>query len=422
MRPAVKTVLYGRNSLDDYVRAGLAYVVNPTTDTGYFSYLNGSRLALPAATVLCIDPQGTASTFWGTSTAHTTLTPNTTVPLAVPDNAPITKCLKLEHDGTADAPVTAAITVVASTSYNDSIYVYAPTLGGNLTITSEVGHTFSVAALTGANAGWVRYSVQANTVGGEVVKGLKFTFAGGTASTVYVTGYNPIASSILTPYGDGSYPGWAWSNPALPHASTSVRTASVLKFMWMAATLGTIAIRTVPLFAGNDDLQHRCITYNNPADTVGWMSLGKLATNAWRCYLGGESEGSLTALSGAQSFAAGTTHTLVGRSTTDGTAVDLNSDGTDAAQAGGALTLGNGVGASLILGSNGVTVWADGYIGPILISPARAADAFVTTLQGNGGALYADVMGMVELSRRYNLQPFMIIPLQSDSRAFVVVG
>ena len=389
------------------VRAGLAIPVFPTTDQGYKLYGPG-RLMLPAGTCLCPDPQGTALTFWPADTANTDFTANFAVPLAVPDNPLITKCLKMVNNGTADAPVTANMVVVASTSYNSSLYVYAPTLGGNLTITAENGHTFTVAALTGASAGWTRYSVQSNTVAGEVVLGLKFSFAGGTASTVYVTGCNPVASSVLTPYFDGTYPDCSWSGAA--NASTSVMAASGLTYnagTWLVNTAGTIAGRLAPLFAGNDGLWHYLIHSNIRLVDIDKYGAGNLGID-------------LTATKDSSVIAAptaiGAVSSFVGR-WANGATLDFRLNGTNAAQD-AAVTAIDAL-TSINIGTQETPARpCQAYIGPLAISPSRITDAETAYLDAGLTAGW----GGLELFRFFRERNYnaLILPLQDSSVGYWV--
>lgn len=395
----------------DLVRHGYAQMVLPTTDSGYKTYGPG-RLFLPAATCLCVDPQGTAATFWGTSTDHTALTPNTAVPLTVTDSPLITKCLRLVNDGTADAPVTANITVVASTAYNSSIYVYAPTLGGNLTITDEVGHTFTLAALTAANAGWVRYSVQANTVAAEVTKSLKFTFAGGTESTVYVTGYNPVASAVLTPYFDGGMQNCAWTGTA--NASTSTRAVSLLQYAntgFATAAALTFGCRFSPLGAGTS------VTAQCPSVGFTWNATHKCNMTEYAGAVFTTMRDASGATDIAQVFTStpGTLHTAIAR-TLHGSTLDLTVDGTAAAQVANPRvpTL-----TSLPLNTNNNS--ASGYQGPVFWCPARITDAETVLLDAGLTAGW----GGLELFRFFRERGYantLILPLEGDSVGYKVAA
>ncbi len=400
------------------VMRGQAQRVLPTTDSGWKTYGNG-RLFLPAATNLCTDPQGTAQTFWPSDTANTDITPNVAVPVAVPGNPLITKCLQLVNDGTADAPVTVNLTVVASTSYNSSIYVYAPTLGGNLTITVENGHTFSLAALTAANSGFVPYSVQSNTVAGEVVLGLKLTFAGGTASTVYVTGCDVVAASVATPHFDGTYDACAWTGTA--NASTSTRAISLLNysssFATFAAGSATIGARTVPLWAGNSGTgTHGIVAVESSTPGNPNWYIGKRATNTWRA---AAENGAQFINSAALSFAAGTAHSLVGRFSDSANTIDLIHDGTAVVQGTTAYSVPTQglllVGAT---GSNGAAP-AAAYVGPAFFSPSRLTDAEAVTLDA---MLLAGASGLslFRFFRERSYTNTLILGLNGDSVGYLV--
>lgn len=390
------------------VRLGKAQAIAPSTDTGYKAYGEG-KLFLPAATNLCVDPCCSALTFWPADTAHTDLTAGVSNPL--PTAGVPSTVLSLVNDGTADAPQTANITVSASTAYMASIYVYAPTLGGNLTITTEDGHSFTLAALTGVVGAWRRYNIASPTVAGEVTLSLKFSFAGGGVSTVYVTGCNVIATSVLTPYFDGSSPDCVWTGTA--NASTSTRTVSghniyVLTNTW--ATACTIAYRTAPLFAGNDGvLQNQILLYVGAAD---YIYLAKDAANKWSVKVQGSagSAGVTYGLSAAQSFAANTFHSIVARIVA-GSTIDLDHDGTSIAQVANprtptAFASGRALGTSL------------GYVGPVIISPARKSDAWTAAVQVGSGAIYSDPM---RVWREYLEAGDLFVPFQNDSVSFLKI-
>jgi hypothetical protein len=405
-------------------RLGYLQTVQPSASSGWVTYDGPGRLFLPAATgataMLCPDPQGTLAdgTFWPADTANTDTTANQALPVPI-SGTNITKCLKLVNDGTADAPVTANLTVVASTSYNDSIYVYAPTLGGNLTITSEVGHTFTVAALTAANTGFVRYSVQANTVAGEVVKGLKFTFAGGTASTVYVTGYNPVAASLVVPYFDGSSTGGgcAWTGTA--NASTSTRAASVLTYPQSAvpvATGGTVALRFSSL-----GTQATVGAYSSlfSLDKTGGAAYGWVIRNQNGSGVGaGFYDGTDVVSTDGTAFAAASTKAVVAR-WLDAATLDCSVNGTPVAQVNAAAVDPTYAG-SFYIGTQG-TNYSYSYIGPFAISPTRVADAETATLSTmlTAGATGAD---LVRFFRDRSYSGTLVIPLASDGTAYKLVG
>jgi len=398
----------GPKGFSDLVRKGRARIVLPTTDAGYKSYGAG-RLPLPAATNLCPDPQGTALTFWPSDTANTDFTANQALPIPIPGQPLITKCLKMVNNGTADAPVTANITVIASTSYNSSIYVYAPTLGGNLTITDEVGHTFTLAALTVANAGWVLYGVRANTVAGEVTKRLKFTFAGGGASTVYVTGFNPVASTVLTPYFDGTYSGCAWTGAA--DASTSTRTVSGL--IYPAGTsyggIGTFACRFKPLYssAAIGGVYSFLLNANGKAVQLYFF-------NGNSRMVGSLAAGAMITPAAVNTFNANTTHHTVFR--WDATNLDLSFDGSDTAR----VAHGSSIATltELDIGFQNAVAGreARAYMGPAIVSPARKSDAWGVAIQYDSGVAFSDPM---RLFRDFMDVGDVLFPLSGDSVGYM---
>jgi hypothetical protein len=148
------------------------------------------------------------------------------LPLDLPLGSP-RSCVKLINAGGAVDTSTADIPVNASTDYHTSLHIYAPTLGSTLTVTAETGHTFTVATVSAANADWARYDVDAPTVAGETTLHLKFAFAGGTESIVYVVGVLVAPEGVLRDYFDGSFANSAWVDT--PNASASTYTKTVYR-------------------------------------------------------------------------------------------------------------------------------------------------------------------------------------------------
>lgn len=254
-------------TLDEYVQAGYAALVSPASDAGWRPYSSLGREFLPAATNIVPDPQGVLAdgTFWPADGAHNDTTANVDVPVPVPTAlSGLTKCLQITNDGTAEDASTANLVATASKDYYTSLYVYAPTVGGNIIITAEVedgAHSFALGTISAANSGWTRYSVKSATVALEDTIKVKFAFAGGSASTIYVTGAQIVQESVLTPFfcgasaasvfGSGST---AWTGTA--NASTSTRAASSLRFAnpfpaGMVEEAGSIGQRWTPLAAYN---------------------------------------------------------------------------------------------------------------------------------------------------------------------------
>jgi len=414
----------GANGIPGYLRAGIIQPVSPTTDTGWRRYGNG-REFLPAATNLTTDPQGVLAdgTYWPADTANTDTTANQALPVQLPAVPEISKCLKLVNNGTADAPVTANITVVASTSYNQSIYVYAPTLGGNLTITSENGHTFTVAALTAANTGWVRYAVAANTVAGEVVHGLKFTFAGGTASTVYVTGAKLVAETVLTPYFDGSSADCVWTGTA--NASTSTRGASVLVYPTTTTTTPntgfTVGSVFVPLYAGaaGSGSTNYLFGLRNAANSqrsadAYWHNGNKKIT--WELY-DGVNNPSMETL--AATWAAGSLNNFIARCSA--TKINLSTNGVTVAEANNTATLATGLTFSFGHRPVNNDLQHPSNHGPCFVAPgdigATNAALLSTMLTANASAV-----DLIKFFRDRAYLSTLVIPLASDSTAYRIVA
>ncbi len=432
MRPAVKTVLYGRNSLDDYVRAGLAYVVNPTTDTGYFSYLNGSRLALPAATNYCTNPSFEIdSNADGVADGWTIIescagTPTYSRVGALCGSGSYAQ--RIQYTGAGDTGKYIEIvferSAVGSFVNGDSCTI-SFTVKGSIVGTSTPAFyiAFQNAAGTDLTGGYVAVTPSATPV--RYSKTLAATHADtsrmqiqgwitdiDTGDTIDITIDDVLIekSSILTPYGDGSYPGWAWAGT--PNASLSNRTVSALTSPIALNAAGfTIAGRFSPLWAANNSLAHNLLTLYAGADAR--ATVYKHTDNKVYASLTDGSD-TVTSASAAQTFAAGTVNCFVARGTWAST-VDLNLNGTDATQ-GDASAVGAQSLTSVALGAAGQ------YEGPLLFSPVNTPAAYVTAQQATSGALYSDVVGMVKLARRYSLQPFLLLPLAADSVGYVVTG
>src|SRR5690606_19592475 len=121
----------------------------------------------------------------------------------------------------------------ASKDYQEAIHIYAPTVGGTITVTADVYNsgayvrTVAVGTIASANGSFVRFSGKVTTAAsGENQILWKFAFAGGTPSTIYVTAGHGVQESTLTPAFDGTRQGCTWSSTA--HASTSSRAVSTL--------------------------------------------------------------------------------------------------------------------------------------------------------------------------------------------------
>ena len=405
-------------TLPGLVAAGRLLPVQPTTDTGYKLYGAG-RLFLPAGTNLATDPQGTAQTFWPADGTHNDLTPNQSLPVPLADQPLITKCIKLANDGTAESSQTANMTVSASTSYWTTLYVYAPTLGGNLVITGETGTTSTVATLTAANTGWVRYAAATNTGVGQTTLALKFAFAGGTASTVYVTGVCPYAGTVTVPYWDGSYPGCAWSGTA--NASTSTRSASDLQFSrtspftLFTQAAGTWACRFAPLFASSASPSNIPLLGISRSGTPSMCI--RLTANANNIGLVQYDGASFQGNTAATSYTAGSLNSAVGR--WGGGKIDTDVNGTGATQAD--LTITPTPDTDMRIGGNDGSEGASrSYVGPVVLSPTRWSDADKTSFQANQAALWSDVAALYNWLKDHGYANSLILPLQSDSVGYIV--
>ena len=404
------------------VRLGYAQTVNPAIDTGWKTYKEG-RLFLPVSPNICPDPQGTLAdgTFWPASTAHTAITANQALPVLFPDDPVVTKCLKLVNDGTADTPATANLTVTASVNNQVSLYIFCPVLGGNLTITAETGDSHTVAAVTAANAGWVRYSVNAHTSAGQTTLHLHLAFAGGTASTVYITACNSVQGGLVVPYFDGGSPGCSWAGTA--HASASNSAFSVLVYPVPTGlyTAGTMACACIPLWDGTHTTNRNLLWIENSAGDSNTVRLSHVgADTKWTGTV--RSTTSLTIASAAQSFAAESRHTLVLRWTQATGTLDLNYDGTDATQVSQTKTLAPGVWFAVGQRST-AGVWNTeplaGWISSVVLASSSFSGADVTLLQASSGALFSQPVSLAYWLRQ-KYPGSMLLPLRTDSVGYAL--
>jgi hypothetical protein len=219
-------------------------------------------------------------------------------------------------------------------------------------------------------------------------------------------------SSILTPYGDGSYPGWKWGTDGLgtPHASVSVREVSALTIPAALGAVGfTIAGRFSPLWAANNGLAHNLLTLYAGADaraTVYKHTDNKVYASVT------DGTDTVTSASAAQTFAVGTVNRFVARGTWAGT-VDLNLNGTDATQGDAAAVAAQTI-TSVALGAE------SHYEGPLLFSLTNWAASDVTTIQANAGAMYASPVSMFKFCQQKSYFGSLLLPLTSDSVGLLV--
>lgn len=407
----------GANGIPGYVRAGILRAISPTTDTGFKEYGSG-RLFLPAATNLIPDPQGVLAngTFWPATTAHTAITGNVTPPVALPAEltaAGITKCLSMVNDGTADTPETAVLTVTVNLAYQQALYIYAPSVTGAVTITTQATGASTVATLSAANAGFIRYNALHTAGAAETTLHLHFAFATGGA-TVYVTGAGLVRESALAPFFCGLTHECAWTGAA--NASTSTRTASALVYAPPDISVaGFVAARCVSLYPStNSDTQPIC-TLRKP--TTNYVARLRFAPATWSMQLYDGTNVSAS-VSSPQTFLAGTPHSLTARWQTK---VDLMADGVAVIQANNTTTLAQAP-TLLEVGTDGFSTLASSqYIGPVAICPARITDAETVQLDAmlTAGATGCD---LVRFLRSGGYMNSLVIPLQGDSTAYKVVA
>lgn len=130
------------------------------------------------------------------------------LPLATARGNP-TDCAMVCNKTFAVDTETADITVLASTDYHVSAYIYAPVIGATVTVTVETGTSHELAVITEVNEDWVRYDVDASTGVGETTLHLKFSF-GDAQSNIYVTGLLVEQTDTLKSYFDGNFVGCDW--------------------------------------------------------------------------------------------------------------------------------------------------------------------------------------------------------------------
>lgn len=409
-------------ALPALVKLGLAQVILPTSDAGYRSY-NRGRLFQPENTNLWTDPQGVLAdgTLWPADTAHINTTANITVPIPVPNElGGLTKCVKYENDGTAESASSANITITESKYYYLSVYAYCPTFGGNVTITAEVedgAHSFTLGTITGAVGSWTRYSIKLNSAAGENTVNLKVAFAGGTTTTLYLTGAQlegggSNTETVLTSFfcGASTSGSIAWTGTA--NASTSTRVGSSLNYSpsLISATAGTVAARTVPIGATSADSYGSVDVFMYvQRSPTNYALLFQRVNNSVYGYLyggGGADFIGKTSLN----WAANSQNHVVFRWTA-ASALDLNYNGTNVAQVATARTpvpLSTGSVSVGWLG-NGCIYAGSSYIGPMVYSQQNKSAAWVTAIQANSGAVYSYPMTLWQdyLAPTDTLFPFL---------------
>jgi hypothetical protein len=218
-------------------------------------------------------------------------------------------------------------------------------------------------------------------------------------------------SAVLTPYFDGTYPDCAWTGPA--NASTSTRGASVLQYTTgIPANLnaaGTWACRWTPLFASTTSTEYEVLS-TNLKDTV---------YANWIGYLISKYSGKM-AYDDTTTFAAGSSHSVVA-SWSAGAASSGSFDGS-AMKNNGASGAATAAITTLAIGmyqSGGYQ--ADAYIGSVAVPPTRITVAEEATLSAmlTAGARGIDLFSFFR-DRGYT--GTLILPLQSDSVGYLVVG
>lgn len=401
-----------------------ATVVLPTTDTGYRSYSKG-RLFLPAGTNYCVNPA--SETAYTASDGSLTCTLETNPPVPLP--AGFTKCTKCVHNDTGDysSPTicTTGISVTPGETYTLSAYVHLAARTGvesiNLGFNYLQGATQRRQWYTGAgncsvsavNDSFVRISCSSTVAADEDT--MWFTAVNGDAtSTSYITGIQCEKSAYPTPYFDGSMDNCAWTGTS--NASTSTRAVSGFRVngsVFGGNSKGTIAGRFDPLFV-YASVPALVAFYANdncwevgfyPAVAAGNIGYASITQNG-----GAYQE---TAVIG--DHAPGTPESVVIRWIRGmGTTLDLISSGVAGTKDTSPELLAEAIDTVMLAGYGG-------YIGPLALCPYRITDAEAVILDG---MLAANCSGS-DLYKWFKQKGYggtMILPLEGDSRGYIVPG
>lgn len=389
------------STLDGLVRAGRLQVVNPTTDTGWRSYGAGGRLFLPAATNYCTNPVAAVDTVgWTVNGAGSSASRQVGV-------TPLGDTFMRLVRGSTNSELRGPYVVSAAGEvWTISAWVRGtPGVPASLALVNWYSGTGNAAVNFTLTDTWVRVSATGPAVvdDGHPNRTMFVRFTGGTAGDVLeVVGMQAEKSPFPTPYFDGSTANCAWTGT--PNASTSTRAVSVLAYPPLGDIMpmqGTIAGRMThlgPVSAGSQHCSLAGFYGSSPFGNV--RAYLTQSAGRPRMWVSGES-------TSVTSPDAGVPYSVVGRWTEAN--VQLNHDGVDQPQS---------VNPVVGLATSNIAVGQaplGGYVCPVLISPTRKSDAWVTAIQANSGAAYNDP---VRLYREFMSPGDMLIPLQGDSRAY----
>jgi len=197
-------------------------------------------------------------------------------------------------------------------------------------------------------------------------------------------------SSICTPYFDGSYPDCAWAGTA--NASTSTRTACELVYAMeqagvdmLSLTGGTIAARVTPLGFASPTF-YVAAEKAAVGGVYGTLLYGGAIDVNNHFYVANDA--SFKQASSVHARVVGDPFVAVGRYGLD--TVDLSAGTTDAAEQSG-LTAPAAVGPVHVGGWISAENPARAYIGPLIISPTRKSDAWVSAIRADGGAAFGSL-------------------------------
>jgi len=365
---------------------------------------------LIACTNLVRDPQVVTAlgTYWAAAPTDCVIAPNTLVPVDFDGPA---RCAKVDFTfaGSSRAWESEVMAATASQKYTLQAAVYAPYVaaGGSITIAAVVMNgaaevrSVTLGTVTAANTTAVRY---ANTVtiaaSGETHVKYRYTFAG-ASSGCYVSAHKNANLAYLDPYHDGATTdigsACAWTGTA--NESTSTRAASDLQFTALAAALGplmTIAVRFKPYFSSTTSASMGVGVWGQGA-TSNFCNLGNWSARwnqSW--WNGAYSAGAEKYV--AATWAADDLITVVSRIDETAKTLDINVNGTDAAQAAmdgvpnfftGAFRIG--------AGRNSAIPPLNGMVGPLVGFRSRLSDGDVDALQADDGALFDDLPGLVAM-------------------------
>ena len=395
--------------------------ITPTTDTGWATYANGSRLFLPAGTNYCTNPSfeldsnsdGLADGWTSASYDHTVVTSR--VPALTGSRGQYAQRWQVSGDGSGNATLFCGDMGGCSAGEPFSLSI--------LVDASLVGCASNIALVGGAFS--ELHILNIPDTGGAVMLALSGVWAQEHAAThLYWFATDVVdgdslditiddvlvgKSSILTPYFDGSYPSCTWSGTA--NASTSTRTASDLRYGVPGLSLdgvGTVACRVTPLYPSTASTWK---TFINVTTATG--AGAALQQNFGGVYVTEFDGVNNPFLAVEKVFSTGDVLTCVGRG--DGSWLDLNINGVDGTHASDTSTL-SALSQMFVGNSHDQNASALSYIGPIIASPYRKSDAWVAAIQANDGAAYNNLN---TLWRNYMTSGDMLIPLCSDGIGWV---